>query len=118
MRGMIDTILGAIKRFPLSGHGDTPTVVSHRSNGQEVALLLVHGFGGDTRATWAQFVDLLLNEPAIATWDLFGVGYATSLRLDVPDFWAADPDLAMLARELRTTLSLPPLAVYRRVAIA
>lgn len=115
---MIELLLDALKHLPVFGKSDTPTVVSHRNNGQEVVFVLVHGFSGDIRATWAQFVDLLLNEPAITTWDLFGVGYATSLRLDVPDLWAADPDLAVLARELRTTLALPPLAGYRRIAIA
>lgn len=103
--------------FPVR-HVTRPTIVHHRNNGQEVALLLLHGFGGDTRATWSKFVDLLLDDTSIATWDVFGVGYATSLRIDVPRLWAADPSLPLLARGLRTTLRLPPLAGYRRLAIA
>jgi hypothetical protein len=112
------SIVSALKgRLGFAG-SDTPTVVRHRTEGQDVALVLLHGFSGDTRATWAPFVDLLLKEQSFSTWDLFGLGYPTSLRIDVPQVWAADPDLAVLSRELRTTLSIPPLATYRRVAIA
>lgn len=92
--------------------------VDHRAEQQDVALILVHGFSGNTRATWSGFIELILSEPTIASWDLFGVGYPSSLRLDVPSVWSADPDLTLLARELRTTLSLPPFNRYRRVAIA
>ena len=62
----------------------TPKRIDHRNKSQEVAIVLVHGFTGDTRATWANFVDLLLAEPGIKSWDLFGMGYPSSLRIDVP----------------------------------
>jgi len=62
-----------------------PKRIDHRNEGQKVAIVLVHGFTGDTRATWAGFVDLLLAEPGIKTWDLFGIGYPSSLRVDIPN---------------------------------
>ena len=95
-----------------------PTRVEHRAGNQDVALILLHGFSGNTAATWARFTEFLLAEPKISSWDLFGVGYPTSLRIDVPNIWSADPDLEILARELRTTLSLPPFNRYRKIAIA
>ncbi|MBU1191206.1 MAG: alpha/beta hydrolase [Gammaproteobacteria bacterium] len=104
--------------FPPSTRVDATIPVEHRANNQDVALILVHGFSGDTSATWSGFVQLLLEEPRIASWDIFGIGYASSLRIDVPGIWSADPDLTLLARGLRTTLSLPPFKHYQRIAIA
>lgn len=79
--------------------------------------MLVHGFSGNTEATWTGFVPYLLADPLLQTWDVFGLGYASSLRVDVPSVWAADPDLSILARGLRTALSLPPFDRYQRIAI-
>lgn len=118
MRVLIERAISGLKNVLFFRRHNTPTIIPHRNNGQEVAFLLVHGFGGNTRATWSQLVDLVRNDTSITTWDLFGVGYATSLRIDVPHLWAADPSLTLLARGLRTTLSLPPLAEYGRIAIA
>ena len=81
-------------------------------------MVLVHGFTGDTRATWAKFVDLLLANVGIKTWDLYGLGYPSNLRIDIPDVWAADPGIAKLALGLATTLKLPPFSGYKRIAIA
>lgn len=94
------------------------TRVDHRAQGQDAALILIHGFSGNTGATWSGLVDLLLREPKIATWDIFGLGFPTSLRVDVPGIWAADPDLTILSQGLRTSLSLPPLNRYSALAIA
>lgn len=114
-----------LSRLPLLGRFfttskcvDATTPVVHRANNQNVALILVHGFSGNTSATWTGFVQLLLEDSRIATWDIYGVGYASSLRIDVPGVWSADPDLTILARGLRTTLELPPFKHYQRIAIA
>jgi pimeloyl-ACP methyl ester carboxylesterase len=96
----------------------TPKRIDHRNKSQEVAIVLVHGFTGDTRATWANFVDLLLAEPGIKSWDLFGVGYPSSLRIDVPNLWAADPDIKKLSLGLATRLSQSPFSEYKKIAIA
>ena len=62
----------------------TPKQIDHRNKSQEVAIVLVHGFTGDTRATWANFVDLLLAEPGIKSWDLFGIGYPSEFAYRCP----------------------------------
>ncbi|SFH60064.1 Alpha/beta hydrolase family protein [Nitrosospira sp. Nsp14] len=95
-----------------------PIQVKYRFRNQDVALIFLHGFLGNTEATWASFPTFLANEPRITSWDLFGLGYPTSLRLDVRNIWSSDPDIRTLARELRTTLSLPPFSSYRKIAIA
>ena len=61
-----------------------------------------------SRSFW--FTDLpatpgQLAEPGIKSWDLFGIGYPSSLRIDVPNLWAADPDIKKLSLGLTTTLS-------------
>jgi pimeloyl-ACP methyl ester carboxylesterase len=96
----------------------TPKRIDHRKEGGQVAMVLVHGFTGDTRATWAKFVDLLLADARIKTWDLFGLGYPSSLRIDVRGVWAADPGIEKLALGLITTLKLPPFSGYKGIAIA
>jgi pimeloyl-ACP methyl ester carboxylesterase len=97
---------------------EEPVRIDHRAKEQEAALILIHGFSGNTRATWASLVDLLVQEQKISSWDIYGLGFPSSLRIDVPGIWTADPDLTVLAQELRTSLSLPPLNRYRAIAIA
>jgi pimeloyl-ACP methyl ester carboxylesterase len=114
---VIKLIISVVRRLSLMAQKDAPAVFPCRDANQETAIVFLHGFGGETRKTWARFVDILLATFSIRTWDVFGVGYPTSLRVDVPNVWAADPDLELLARELRTLFDMPPLARYRRVAI-
>lgn len=95
----------------------SPVRIDHRAEGRDAALILIHGFSGNTRATWASLVDLLLQEQKLASWDIYGLGFPSSLRVDVPGIWSADPDLTILAQGLRTTLSLPPFNDYRALAI-
>jgi pimeloyl-ACP methyl ester carboxylesterase len=96
----------------------TPTRVDFRSEGQAAALILLHGFAGGTKATWAGFPDLLLSEPGISTWDIYGLGFPSSLRIDVPNIWAADPQIEILAQGLSTTLKLAPFHKYKVLALA
>ncbi|MCK1424816.1 MULTISPECIES: alpha/beta fold hydrolase [unclassified Bradyrhizobium] len=95
----------------------SPTRVEHRVGSGEAAVILLHGFSGDTRATWSGLLDYLLNEPSVATWDVIGLGFPSSLRIDVPNVWTADPDLSIVARSFNTALSLPPLRDYQAIAI-
>jgi pimeloyl-ACP methyl ester carboxylesterase len=94
-----------------------PIKVDHRKSDSLAAVVFVHGFSGDTSKTWAGFVESIVSEPTIATWDVFGLGFPSSLRIDVP-IWSADPDISLLARGLRTSLVLPPFDGYRQIAIA
>lgn len=94
-----------------------PTQVSHRVSGGQTAIVLLHGFSGNTTRTWGRFVEFLLADPDIRSWDLHVLGYPSSLRVDIPSVWSADPDLDVLAASLRTALSLPPLRDYRCLAL-
>jgi pimeloyl-ACP methyl ester carboxylesterase len=96
----------------------TPTRVDFRPKGQTAALILIHGFSGDTKATWAGFPDLLLSEASISTWDIYGLGFPSSLRIDIPRVWAADPEIEILAQGLSTTLRLAPFHKYKVLALA
>ncbi|WP_050587636.1 alpha/beta hydrolase [Mesorhizobium sp. LSJC255A00] len=94
-----------------------PSLVEHRNNSASAALVLVHGFTGDT-TTWSDFIPLFLSDDLNTNWDLFSLGYPTSLRIDIPNVWSADPGIDILSIGLTTSLKLAPLANYRLVAIA
>lgn len=109
--------------FPLvrrltSKHLSVPRRIDCRAEGQRVALVLVHGFSGTTGETWSNFIGCILADPSLRTWDIFSLGYASRLRFDFPNVWAADPNIKILALGLQTTLSLPPFDRYQRIAIA
>lgn len=94
-----------------------PTIFEYRNCKAEVALVLLHGFSGNAVLTWNAFTEKLLATKELAAWDIFGIGYPSGLRIDIPNVWSADPDLETLAIELRTILSLHPFTRYRRIAI-
>lgn len=94
-----------------------PIHILHRGNGNKAVVIFVHGFGGDAGETWGLFPSLICSEPRVSSWDVYSIGYPSSLRIDVPNIWSADPELKMLAIELRTVLSLPPFTSYRVIAI-
>lgn len=95
-----------------------PALLAYRTNNSDVALVFVHGFGGDVQKTWGDFPPLVCAHEKSKEWDVFSLGYASSLRIDVPGVWAADPELKALAKALSTAISLPPLARYKAIAIA
>lgn len=95
-----------------------PIYIQYRGRKNDAAVVFVHGFGGDVGKTWGEFPSLLCLEPRIQNWDVYSIGYPSSLRIDVPNIWAADPGLKTLSIELRTFLSLPPFAGYKVIAIA
>lgn len=106
---------GLVKYFSAT---PKPMHIQHRGNNNNAAMIFIHGFGGDVDKTWGQFPLLLCLEPSLQKWDVYSIGYPSSLRIDVPNLWSADPELKILAAELQTTLSLPPFAEYKAIAIA
>jgi pimeloyl-ACP methyl ester carboxylesterase len=94
-----------------------PIRIEHRVAGNNVAIVFVHGFSGNIIKTWAGFVGFLLKEPSVTTWDILSLGFPSSMRVDVPGIWASDPGLALIAKELRTSLTTPPLKKYRSIAL-
>lgn len=95
-----------------------PKHIKYRGNNNDAAIVFIHGFGGNAEKTWGQFPSLLCSDPRLQKWDIYSIGYPSSLRIDVPNLWSADPVLKILATELRTSLSLPPFAGYKAIAIA
>jgi tetratricopeptide (TPR) repeat protein len=95
-----------------------PRVVEHRTaKGNVAAIIFIHGFGGDARTTWAQFPDYLMADDALNGWDVFSIGYPTTLLLpDISSLWSAEPDLHTVAQELTTRAVLPPLEGYQALA--
>ena len=85
-------------------------VTAFRSNGVDRCVVFLHGYSGSRDDTWDRFPGLLGS--ATPDWDIFTVGYATTLLPDVVGIWSADPDLPILAGLLRTQLGMPPFKRY------
>jgi pimeloyl-ACP methyl ester carboxylesterase len=79
------------------------------------AVLFIHGFTGHSDDTWGLFPDLL--KANVSDWDIYTLGYATTLQPDVVGVWSADPDLPILATLVRTELGVSPLNAYRELAL-
>jgi predicted ATPase/class 3 adenylate cyclase len=96
---------------------DRPVRVDFRNRGADFAVLFLHGFLGRADTTWGDFPAFLIEHPELVAWDVFGVGYASSLRLDISGIWTGDASLETLGYYLRTTLAHRPFARYRTIAI-
>jgi pimeloyl-ACP methyl ester carboxylesterase len=90
-------------------------VTAFRSNGLDRCVVFLHGYSGSRDDTWDRFPGLLGS--ATPDWDIFTVGYATTLLPDVVGIWSADPDLPILAGLLRTQLGMPPFKRYGAIAL-
>src|SRR5262249_27324067 len=77
------------------------TAIRRRNLAREIVF--VHGFTGSRDDTWDRFPSLL--GTAVSDWDIFTVGYATTLLPDVVGVWSADPDLAIFSKMRRRQLS-------------
>jgi pimeloyl-ACP methyl ester carboxylesterase len=84
----------------------------YRQNGGKAAVVFIHGFGGNVLGTWEKFPSFLAADKRLDEWDIFSLGYATSLSLDVSGIWTADPPLISVADLLRTRAVVSPLKDY------
>jgi pimeloyl-ACP methyl ester carboxylesterase len=91
-------------------------LLTHRNENQDAAIVFVHGFLGDPRKTWGQFPDFLQAEPQLKGWDIFSIGYPTSLWFDLVGIWRANPDIRAVAELFRTTASVQ-LARYKTLTL-
>ena len=80
------------------------TTFAVRDQGKKGAILLVHGFGGESHTTFGMMPAFLAGSPALLEWDIHCFGYPTTLSPDLTGVWAADPDLTTLAGFLTTAL--------------
>jgi pimeloyl-ACP methyl ester carboxylesterase len=96
----------------------SPELIHHRmTQKNQVAMLFVHGFSGDSTKTWGNFPTLLMGEKRLNGWDVFSLGYHTGLSLDIVGIWRADPGLASLAELLATRVGIDPLNRYASLAL-
>lgn len=100
-----------------SSKASGPHILAHRRAGCEAAIVFVHGFGGKPDKTWGEFPHLLINDPRLAGWDIYSLGYATNLSLDLAGLWSADPEIEILARFFQTAVDLHPLGGYKQLVL-
>jgi pimeloyl-ACP methyl ester carboxylesterase len=96
---------------------DNPQLIAHRSSNAQAAIVLVHGFGGNAAATWGRFPELLAADAGLDGWDIYSVGYSTSLAFDVAGVWSADPEIITLGGLLETVTDVPPIDGYQSIAL-
>lgn len=93
------------------------SLTSYRDAGNDAAIVFVHGFSVDPASTWGRFPELLVDEPALAGWDVYSLGYHTHLAPDVRGVWSADPSVTELALHLRSRAQIEPLRRHRTLAL-
>ena len=93
-------------------------LIEHRNVSYDAAVIFIHGFGGDPGlGTWGHFPDYLKKNRALTNWDIYSLGYATKLRIDLVGIWDANPDIPKLACYLHTCCTNPPLDRYKSLAL-
>ena len=95
---------------------DNPQLIQHRARKAKAAVVLVHGFSGNAATTWGRFPELLMAETALAGWDVFSIGYSTSLSFDIAGVWSADPAIITLGGLVETIADVPPIDAYESIA--
>jgi pimeloyl-ACP methyl ester carboxylesterase len=96
---------------------ENPTLVEYRKVFSETAIIFIHGFRGNSAQTWGEIPKFIAEEKGLKDWDIFSLGYATSLRLDLVGLGSADPPLHSLADLLRTAVRNAPLDGYKAIAL-
>ena len=90
--------------------------VRHRPHSR-AAIVFIHGFAGHTAQTWGRFPEFLERDVHLQNWDIFTLGYPSSIRIDVVGLWEADPELTLASLSLKSVLSIPPLKQYESLAL-
>ncbi len=78
------------------------TLITHQNDHNQVAIIFVHGFGGDPCKTWDQFPTFLLQNQHIHNWDIYSLGFTCGIGSDPIDIWRAHPSMATTAKTLIT----------------
>ncbi|MEX2261233.1 MAG: alpha/beta hydrolase [Bryobacteraceae bacterium] len=94
-----------------------PVTVTVRKDKGKRALLLIHGFGGNSQDTFGMFPAFLAGDPDLYDWDIYCIGYPTGLSPDITGVWAADPDLTALSGYLQTVLARGLFAEYGELTL-
>lgn len=94
-----------------------PGVHPFRDRRSDAAIVFVHGFGTNSSRTWGDFLSIISDEPKLAEWDIYSIGYSTGLLMDIAGLWKASPPIGRLAEYLTTAVTNPPLDRYDSLAI-
>jgi pimeloyl-ACP methyl ester carboxylesterase len=95
---------------------DTIQFAVRDSEKNEQAVVLVHGFHGDSHLTFGMLPAFLAGTPECYGWDIHCFGYPTTLAPDISGVWSADPDLTMLSLYLTTSIKVR-FGRYKRIAV-
>jgi len=84
---------------------------------KERAIVFIHGFTGRTVATWGKLPGFLSEK--LPDWDIFAMGYPTSLLPDLCGIWSADPDVPAIVKNViaRFTQYSTHIKGYEKVAV-
>ncbi|HEX9735035.1 MAG TPA: tetratricopeptide repeat-containing protein [Thermoanaerobaculia bacterium] len=96
---------------------ERPGLFTYRDEDQSAAIVFIHGFYLNAENTWGDFPRLVTEEPQLAHWDVFSIGYATNLWIDVAGLWKASPPIDRLALLLDTVCKNEPLDRYDAIAL-
>lgn len=91
------------------------TLVSVRNTGSDKAVVLIHGYSGDSHTTFGMLPAFLAGDPKLHDWDIHCFGYPTSLAPDISGIWAADPDLSVLSGFLITAVDQAHFPRYQKL---
>src|ERR1039457_2956912 len=84
-------------------------MVAKQTESNAVAVIFVHGLGGDANATWGEFPSLLRSDPDLAAVDVFSWGYPTGIL-------GRTPGITEAATQLQTELRVRH-ARYRSIVL-
>jgi pimeloyl-ACP methyl ester carboxylesterase len=93
------------------------TTFAIRDQKQDQALVMVHGFNGNSHDTFGLLPAFLAGNPSLYGWDIHAFGYPTSLKPDISGVWTADPDLTALAGYLATAIDMLGFARYQQLCL-
>lgn len=85
-----------------------------KKQANQAAIVFVHGFTGDWKNTWRSIPDVLLKDPRLSGWDLFGFGYASHRSFDILGLWSSDAKLEEISTMLHAEPALNP---YERLVL-
>ena len=91
---------------------DRPGVHPFRDRQRDAAIVFIHGFGSNSDKTWGSFLSIISEEPTLADWDIYSVGYSTGLLMDIAGLWKASPPIGRLSEYLGTAILNQPLDRY------
>lgn len=85
---------------------DKPKIESYREEEENNSVVLfLHGFTGDPIETFKNIPNLLIANDLIDGYDIFSIGYSSSLMPDIgANIWSADPDINNLSEYFKTLL--------------